>query len=207
MRRLPAQTLQMGSNASPGLRVVTKQEEGSPYPKCSLVFRGMARLADVAIALGLFRLGGPAGTLIALLFLLLADGMLQGQSPGKRIFGIKVVHLPTRSSARYRESVLRNAPFGLVLLLGMMPYPLGVGAFIAGALAIGGIEGWKVLRDPLGLRLGDAWASTQVTDGKVVAGSPAIAQPNEPLREPGQLRSRSADAREPLHRGTRCASP
>lgn len=207
MRRLPAQTLKMGSNASPGLRVVTNDEEGSPYPKCSLVFRGMARLADTAIALGLFRLGGPAGTLIALLFLLLADGMLQGQSPGKRIFGIKVVHLPTRSAGRYRESVLRNAPFGLVVLLGMMPYPLGVGAFIAGALVIGGIEGWKVLRDPLGLRLGDAWASTQVTDGKVVAGSPAIAQPSEPLREPGQLRSRAADGREPLHRGTRCASP
>lgn len=206
MKRLTAQVLQMGSNANPGLRVVSKQEGGSPYPKCSLLFRGMARLADVAIALGLFRLGGPAGTLMALLFLLLADGMLQGQSPGKRIFGIKVVHLPTRSSARYRESVLRNAPFGLVVLLGMMPYPLGVGAFIAGAVVIGGIEGWKVLRDPLGLRLGDAWASTQVTDGKVVAGSAAIAQPSDPLREPGRLRSRSDDQRA-LRGRTRCASP
>ncbi len=208
MKRLPSAGLPMGSNASPGLRVVPKNEEGSPYPKCSLLFRGMARLADLAIALGLFRVAGPAGTLIALLFLLLADGMLQGQSPGKRIFGIKVVYLPTRSAAQYRESVLRNAPFGLVVLLGMMPYPLGVGAFIAGALVICGIEGWKVLRDPLGLRLGDAWASTQVTDGKVVAGSPAIAQPSGPIREPGRLRSRSRDRqRYPLRRRTRCALP
>lgn len=206
MKRLPP-SLQTTTTPATGLRVVSKAEEGSPYPKCSLVFRGMARLADVAIALGLFRVGGPAGTLVALLFLLLADGMLQGQSPGKRIFGIKVVHLPTRLAARYRESVLRNAPFGLIVLLGMMPYPLGAGAFVAGAVMIGGIEGWKVLRDPLGLRMGDGWASTQVTDGKVVAGSTVVETPAESLREPGRVRSRSVRGeRQPARRSARCAS-
>ena len=37
-------------------------------------------------------------------------GCFQGQSLGKRLFGVKVIHLPTRSAARYRDSVLRNAP-------------------------------------------------------------------------------------------------
>ena len=155
----------------PGLRVLQGEREGSPYPKCSLWLRGGARLFDCAVAWGLYVLMGQAGSVVALLFLLLADGLLQGQSAGKRLFGIKVVHLPTRAPARYRESVLRNAPFALAVLLGMIPEPLGWVAFVAGAAVIGGVEGWKVLRDPLGTRLGDVWAETQVVDGKVVIGA------------------------------------
>ena len=151
------------------LRVV-KEEEGSPYPQASMVLRGGARVIDVLLALGLYRATGPAGIVLALLYLLFADGMLQGQSAGKKIFGVKVVYLPTRAPGRYRDSVLRNAPFGLILILRMMP-DLGDKAFLGGILVIGGIEAWKVFRDPLGMRLGDAWAQTQVTDGKVIAGA------------------------------------
>jgi uncharacterized RDD family membrane protein YckC len=188
--------------ASSGLRVVSEGEEASPYPKCSLLLRGMARLTDVAIAGGLYRFGGRAGTVVALLFLLLADGMLQGQSPGKRIFGVKVVHLPTRMAARYRESMLRNAPFGLCVLFSMMPQ-IGAVAFAVGTAVIGMIESWKVLRDPLGLRLGDAWAFTQVIDGKVVAGARAIAPPGEAVRAQGQLRSLPRSAGRAEGRGNR----
>src|SRR5438128_580797 len=90
------------------LRVV-REEEGSPYPKASLLLRGGARVVDVLIALGLYRATGPAGIVVALLYLLFADGMLLGQSAGKKIFGVKVVYLPTRAPGRYRDSVLRNA--------------------------------------------------------------------------------------------------
>jgi hypothetical protein len=112
-----------------------------------------------------------------LLYLLFADGMLQGQSLGKRLFGIKVLHVPTHSAGRSRDSVLRNAPFGLVIILGMMPPPLGFPAFVVGAVVIGGIEAWKVIRDPQGLRLGDIWAQTQVVDGKVTAGAQRDTRP------------------------------
>ena len=150
---------------------------GSPYPKASLFLRLGARIVDVAVAWGLALVcGAAAGPIVALLFLLLADGMLQGQSVGKRIFGVKVMHVPTRSAARHRDSTLRNAPLALVVLLGMMPAPLGMVAFGAALVAIGGVEGWRVLRDPLGLRLGDVWAQTQVVDGKVVAGATVAAR-------------------------------
>ena len=43
-------------------------------------------------------------------------------------------------------------------------------AGLAGLVVIGGVEAWKALRDPLGRRLGDVWAQTQVVDGKVVVG-------------------------------------
>ena len=194
------------SASVPGLRVVSGEDEGSPYPKCSLLLRGMARLTDVAIALGIWKLANGAGMVAALLYLLLADGLIQGQSPGKRIFGIKVVHLPTRAPARYRESMLRNAPFGLCVLLGMIPQPLGTVAFAGGVAVIGGIEAWKVLRDPLGLRLGDSWAFTQVTDGKVVAGAAELSQAGQALRAPGQLRELPNHG-ELSGRGNRCASP
>lgn len=155
-----------------GLRIV-REEEGAFYPKASLWLRAGARLVDLAIAHGLFRITGPAGVLAALLYTLFADGLLHGQSVGKRLFGVKVIYLPEHIGARNRESVLRNAPFGLVLILGMMP-DLGLGSFIGGALVVGGVEAWKVLRDPQGIRLGDAWAQTQVVDGKVAVGQAAL---------------------------------
>lgn len=168
------------------LRLVNEDEEPS-YPKCSLWLRGMARAVDLAIAWALFLAGQRVGPLGALLYLLFADGILQGQSPGKRLFGIKAVHLPTRTAVRSRDSVLRNAPFGLVVILGMMPPPLGFDAFVMGVVVIGGIEAWKTVRDPKGHRLGDVWAQTQVVDGKVMAGAqrdtrPARTAPSSPHR-------------------------
>jgi uncharacterized RDD family membrane protein YckC len=194
------------------LRVVREGEaQGSPYPKASLWLRLGARLVDVFVAWGLFVVCGAAGSVVALLFLLLADGMLQGQSVGKRIFGVKVMHLPTRSAARHRDSTLRNAPLALIVLLGMMPPPLGAVVGVASLLVIGGVEGWRVWRDPLGWRLGDTWAQTQVVDGKVVAGATVAARsPVTPARIPGRFlsaaRLRRGRTLRKSRRGRPCAS-
>ena len=59
---------------------------------------------------------------------------------------------------------------------------------------------------PLGLRLGDAWAFTQVIDGKVVAGAAELADSAQAIRAPGQLRELPNDG-ELSRRGNRCASP
>ncbi|EPX59161.1 hypothetical protein D187_003065 [Cystobacter fuscus DSM 2262] len=195
-----------------GLRVVDEKEAAdSPYPKASLWLRLGARLVDVLVAWGFHVVGGGAGNVLALLFLLLADGMLQGQSVGKRIFGVKVMHLPTRSAARHRDSTLRNAPLALIVLLGMMPEPLGRVAFLAGIVVIGGVEALRVVRDPLGWRLGDTWAQTQVVDGKVVAGATtAVRSPVTPARVPGRFlsaaRVRRGRSLQKSTRGKPCAS-
>lgn len=173
----------------PSLRVVTQAEEGSPYPKASLLLRAGGRFFDTAVAWALWVTTGQIGAVLALLYLLLADGMLAGQSAGKRLFGVKVIYLPTRAAARYRESVLRNAPFALIVLLGMMPDPLGPVAALAGLLVIGGVEAWKVVRDPLGFRLGDVWGQTQVIDGKVAIGSMELPTTSRPASAEGQLKS------------------
>lgn len=185
---IPKPLMTEASGAVTSLHVVPK-EEPSPYPKCSLVLRGLARAVDVALSWGCYLFAGRAGAVLALLVILLADGMFQGQSPGKRIFGVKAIYLPTRAGARFRESVLRNAPFGLIVILGMMPRPLGPVAFWSGAIFIGAVEAWKVVRDPLGIRLGDVWAVTQVIDGKVVSGASAVAASEQEAGAPGRSMS------------------
>ncbi len=200
---LPKPLMTDASGAVTSLHVVS-EEESSPYPKCSLVLRGLARTVDVALAWGCFLFAGRAGSVLALLFILLADGMFQGQSPGKRIFGVKAIYLPTRAGARFRESVLRNAPFGLIVILGMMPRPLGSVAFWSGAIFIGAVEAWKVLRDPLGIRLGDVWAVTQVIDGKVVSGSSVAATSEQAARAPG--RPMSLIGGQERYKGEKCGS-
>src|SRR5580704_3317232 len=114
------------------LRLYSGDKEAPPYPKCSLWLRVGARGFDIGVALLLAAGVRGAGMVLALLYLLVADGLSAGQSPGKRIFGVKVLHLPSHSAGRYRESVLRNAPFGLVVLFALMPRPLGPGAFVVG---------------------------------------------------------------------------
>jgi uncharacterized RDD family membrane protein YckC len=168
------------------LRVVSKDDLGSPYPKCSLFLRLGARLIDLAFAWLLFHVFDAAGGVVSILYLLLGDGLMHGQSLGKRLFGIRVVHLPTRSGARYRESMLRNAPFGLVVLFVMMPDPLGARAFMAAVVLIGSVEIFRVLRDPLGIRLGDVWGQTQVVDGKVISGATELVA-TEHERAPGRV--------------------
>lgn len=171
----------------PSLHLVP--EEGipeSPYPRCSTLLRVLARIGDLGLAYGLSLAAGRAGLVVALLYLLLADGIFRGQSVGKRIFGVKAVYLPSRTDARFRDSTLRNAPLALVVLLKMMPEPFGLRAALAGLLVIGGVEAWKAWRDPLGRRLGDVWAQTQVVDGKVVSGSEALARPSSVPVGPGR---------------------
>ncbi|XXF81600.1 RDD family protein [Myxococcaceae bacterium GXIMD 01537] len=190
------------------LRLVREAESGSPYPKASLLLRAGARAVDVSIAWGLYVICGAAGAVVAVLFLLLADGMLQGQSVGKRLLGVKVMHLPTRSAARHRDSTLRNAPLALIVLLGMMPAPLGAVAMVAGLVVIGGVEAWRVVRDPLGWRLGDTWAQTQVVDGKVVAGATVAARtPVAAHRAPGRLLSAARVRRGRSFRKSRKGKP
>lgn len=143
-----------------------REVELRPSPRASWWLRQCARAFDCAVAFTLFIAAGRAGIVAALLYLLLADGMSGGQSPGKRIFGIKVIYLPMQSEAGYRDSALRNAPLAFSLILKMMP-DVGTAAFVFGLSVIVAIECITCWRSPEGIRLGDRWAQTQVVDGKV----------------------------------------
>jgi hypothetical protein len=150
------------------------RREGSPYPKADLTLRGLARLVDLTLAFAVANVAREAGPPLAALYLLLADGLLQGQSVGKRIFGVRAVVLPPKGivgrarPAGYRDSVLRNAPFALVGLFYGLTLVGWLLLFVVG-LPIIAFEAYMVWSDRLGIRIGDIFADTQVVDAKVVA--------------------------------------
>jgi hypothetical protein len=155
------------------------RREGSPYPKADLTLRGLARLVDLTLAFAIANVARQAGPPLAALYLLAADGLMNGQSIGKRIFGVRTMVLPARGGTRgvpagYRESVLRNAPFALVGLF--YGYTL-VGWFLlfVVGLPIIAFEAYMVWSDRLGIRIGDIFADTQVVDAKVVSKAEVVA--------------------------------
>lgn len=140
--------------------------EGSPYPKADLTLRALARLADFALAFVIAQAAPQIGPIVAAFYLLVADGLMSGQSIGKRIFGVRAVVVPRRVPAGYHESLLRNAPFALVAVFYAVPFLWPV-LFVAG-IPIVGFEAWMIFTDRLGVRIGDIFADTQVIDAKVL---------------------------------------
>jgi uncharacterized RDD family membrane protein YckC len=137
------------------------RRKSSPYPRVELLPRFLARAADMIVA-GLFAWLVPTvGPILGGLYLLFADALPNGQSPGKRLLGIKAVHVPTRRPCGLRDSVVRNLPLALAFGFGLNWYLAVV------AVPIVLFEGYMVVTDPLGMRIGDVFADTQVIDGKV----------------------------------------
>jgi uncharacterized RDD family membrane protein YckC len=141
------------------------RHQESPYPKADLTLRVLARLADFLFAVVLARLHPPIGPLLAAGYLLFADGVSHGQSFGKRVFGVRAVVVSRRAPAGFRESILRNAPFGLVMVF--VAIPLLWPVLLVAGVPIVAFETWQVFDDRLGIRIGDFFADTQVVDAKV----------------------------------------
>lgn len=134
---------------------------GSPYPKAELVPRALAKLADLLVA-GLFAWLVPSvGALLGIAFLLFCDGMPNGQSPGKRLLGVKAVHVPTRKPCDVRRSIIRNLPVAVAFGFALNPFL----ALVAVPIAL--FELYMISTDALGIRIGDIFADTQVIDAKV----------------------------------------
>jgi uncharacterized RDD family membrane protein YckC len=152
---------------------------GSPYPKADLTLRGLARLADFALAFVLSLTAPQVGPILAAFYLLVADGLMSGQSVGKKIFGVRTVVVPRRAPAGYHESLLRNAPFALVAVFWAVPllWPM---LFVAG-LPIVGFEAYMIFTDRLGIRIGDIFADTQVVDAKVLTKAGEIVHGIHPI--------------------------
>jgi uncharacterized RDD family membrane protein YckC len=153
--------------------------EGSPYPKADLTLRGLARLADFTLAWIVAQTAPQIGPLLAAFYLLVADGLMSGQSVGKKLFGVRTVVVPRRAPAGWHESVLRNAPFALVAVFYAVPLLWPV-LFVVG-LPIVGFEAYMIFTDRLGVRIGDIFADTQVVDAKVVSKAGEVARDLTPV--------------------------
>jgi uncharacterized RDD family membrane protein YckC len=115
--------------------------------------RGLAFLADLLIYAGLLfgarhALGEILGGFLAMVYIVFRDGLFGGQSIGKKILGIRVVHMDGRPIS-FVDSSFRNIVF--------IFYPI-----YALTAAVIVVEALFSLRDPQRRRLGDRIAKTCV---------------------------------------------
>jgi hypothetical protein len=101
----------------------------------------------------------PVGFLAGLAYILVADGFAGGRSVGKRLIGLQTILPRAREAAGFKESIVRNLPFGLAYLMFEIPY---VGWMIAAAMV--SVEALLIIGNDYGRRLGDEIARTQVLD-------------------------------------------
>jgi len=124
--------------------------------KADYLPRLVARIIDVLVAAALAQLVRPVGFFAGLTYVLIADGVMPGRSPGKAMIGLRTVTDDGRPVG-LRESILRNLPIGAAFLLSVIPW---VGWLLAGAVIV--LEGLLVVGNERGRRLGDVVARTHV---------------------------------------------
>jgi uncharacterized RDD family membrane protein YckC len=138
-----------------------------PSAKVSVVNRVIAKLIDLAIVFLLVGFVYPVGPLLGFLYSVCADGIgvggLQGQSIGKKLLRLQVVHTPDRRPATFRDSVLRNAPVGVATFFGIIPV---WGWLILGliGLPLMVMEIYLMISVETGHRLGDVMGDTEVVE-------------------------------------------
>jgi uncharacterized RDD family membrane protein YckC len=148
------------TGAGPAANVLEK----TVYPKAHVLNRFIAKLIDLFIVVAAAEIAPPVGFLSGLAYILIADGFAGGRSIGKRLVGLQTLRVDVRESAGFRESIIRNLPFGAAQVAYAVPY---VGWMVS--LAILAFEGLLIVGNEQGRRLGDEIARTQVLDAGQLA--------------------------------------
>ncbi len=138
-------------------------DPAGPLPKADVLHRYIAKAIDFLIGWGMALVLSPVGPAAGLLYILIADGFRNGQSPGKKLIGLRVVHEGDGTSVSFKESIERNIPFAIVYIFSIIPF-LGWLLFIVVGLPVLLFESYLVCFDEKGIRVGDILAGTQVID-------------------------------------------
>ncbi len=132
--------------------------------KADYLHRAIAKAIDFVLVGAIASLSW-AGVLAGALYIAIADGF-GGQSLGKRLIGLKAVVTEPHDAGRpcsFRESILRNAVFSLIVILSSLGPILGTLCFVFG-LAFIAAETYFIYVDDLGVRIGDIFAATRVIE-------------------------------------------
>lgn len=123
--------------------------------------RVAAKLADAMLAGLVVQALGPLGVVLGTAYLLVADGLHDGQSLGKRLLNLRTINPDTGQPVDWRQSALRNADLAVLLVLASFPLLGTVLAVVLGLFIIG-VELHALYREPKGQRMGDLFARTMV---------------------------------------------
>ncbi|RJR15935.1 MAG: hypothetical protein C4581_11320 [Nitrospiraceae bacterium] len=150
----------------------TSAGERREYIKADLLSRVIAKTIDFIIVVALYEMIPKVGFFAGITYLLIADGLFDGRSAGKKLIGLKVI-VPDKGSGNtaceYKESIYRNFPFavGFILYGVLKAIPL-IGWIIAFVIVVGILlfESLVILGSEEGMRLGDELAKTRVVQDK-----------------------------------------
>lgn len=138
--------------------------------KVNVVNRVAAKFVDLFIVfLVAVILPYPVGPLLGFVYSLVGDGIqgggFEGQSVGKKLFKLQVVHIKTRQPAHWKESILRNAPVGVATFFGIIPIWGWIILAVIG-LPLMVMEIYLMVTVETGHRLGDVMGDTEVIELK-----------------------------------------
>lgn len=129
--------------------------------KADLQLRSLGRAIDLVIFAVVAESVSYLGPVVALAYLLLADGLFDGASLGKKISKLRVIRTKDGQPAKLFDSLMRNAPLGIAGLFMVIPI-VGWALFLTLGLALILFESYMLWKDPYGIRAGDILAGTQV---------------------------------------------
>lgn len=147
-------------------------DEKEELTEAGFLNRTIARTVDFIIIVALFEIMPKVGYFAGLAYLLIADGLFQGRSIGKRLLGLKVVSYDESgvvAACSFKESIFRNFPFavGYILygILGGIPLIGWILSFVVITVILL-FEGLVMIGSEKGMRLGDEIAKTRVIEDK-----------------------------------------
>ena len=144
--------------------LISQLPERTVYPKAHVLNRFIAKLIDLFLVVAANQIAPPVGFLSGLAYILIADGFAGGKSIGKRLVGLQTMRVDSRDAAGFRESIVRNLPLGCAQIAFAIPW---VGWLAS--VAIVAFEGFLIIGNEQGRRLGDEVTRTHVLDAGQLA--------------------------------------
>lgn len=131
--------------------------------KAGLLLRTAAKILDFILIAAVIEIIPRAGYFAGFAYLLLADGLFDGRSIGKRLIRLRVVSGENSSPCTFRDSILRNSTFAAGYLFLLVPW---VGWLLGWSLLllISAVEFIVLLGSRDSLRIGDEIAKTTVIE-------------------------------------------
>jgi len=140
--------------------------------KAGFLNRIIARTIDFIIVAALYEVIPKVGFFAGLTYLLIADGLFEGRSVGKKLIGLRVIvynNTDKVTACGFKESIYRNFPFAVGFMVfgifNIMPLIGWIFSFIAAAVVVL-FESLILLGSEKGMRLGDELAKTHVIEEK-----------------------------------------
>ena len=133
------------------------------FTRAGLLVRTVAKILDFIIIAAAVEIVPKAGFFAGLTYLLIGDGLFNGQSLGKKLVGLRVVSADSRQPCTFRDSILRNGIFAIGYLVSRV---LWIGWILI--IIIAALEFIILLGSKDKMRIGDEIAKTIVINGPQV---------------------------------------